>query len=195
MECRFPELCLETEDNKVKPSLLKDSTWNEIQSFENNLLKQAMKKTQSFGPLNLLNLQYELPSFATIPAICESKALKDLSNFDSSGGSLCINSGLKKRARLEFNSLEFMEPIGSGYFKTVYRGIWRGFDVAIARLKKGGPLQEARLLQSIPPHPNIIKFHKYKPSLSWISVFVLLAGQLIMKVLSMQLWSSCPWVN
>eukprot|EP00775_Hariotina_reticulata_P013512 gene13512-13637_t len=51
--------------------------------------------------------------------------------------------------------------IGKGSFKTVYRGRWRNTSVAIVRMRKGGMVTEARLMQQLSSHPNLVQFYRW----------------------------------
>ena len=51
--------------------------------------------------------------------------------------------------------------IGSGHFKTVYRGTWRSYTVAISFMKKGGIHAEARLQRQIAFHPHLLTCYAY----------------------------------
>lgn len=67
---------------------------------------------------------------------------------------------LPSKKRLEFDTLDFIEKIGTGSFKTVYRGRWSSNNVAIARMRKGGVLMEARLMEKLSSHPNLVTYYR-----------------------------------
>lgn len=52
------------------------------------------------------------------------------------------------------------ELIGRGSFKTVYRGRWANTAVAIVGMRKGGLVNEARILHRLSNHPNVIQFFR-----------------------------------
>mmetsp|Transcript_33482 Transcript_33482/g.99671 ORF Transcript_33482/g.99671 Transcript_33482/m.99671 type:complete len:383 (-) Transcript_33482:2062-3210(-) len=60
---------------------------------------------------------------------------------------------------IRYQDLQFNELISKGAFKTVYRGKWNGTRVAIVCMRKGGLVAEARLLQQVSSHPNIVQFY------------------------------------
>lgn len=64
-----------------------------------------------------------------------------------------------KDAGMRFKRLEILEQIGSGSFKNVYRGKWGARQVAVACMQEGGILLEARLLEHIPRHPNLLTIY------------------------------------
>lgn len=56
--------------------------------------------------------------------------------------------------------LYFHEMIGKGSFKTVYRGRWNNTNVAIVSMRRGGMVTEARVLQRMSNHPNLVQFYR-----------------------------------
>ncbi|GMH37065.1 hypothetical protein BSKO_04938 [Bryopsis sp. KO-2023] len=70
-------------------------------------------------------------------------------------------SQLASKNKVEFETLEFIEKIGKGSFKTVFRGRWGSNSVAIVRMRKGGVLVEARLMQKLSSHPNLVTFYRW----------------------------------
>lgn len=61
---------------------------------------------------------------------------------------------------IAFDELVFHQMIGQGSFKSVFRGRWRNTNVAIVRMRKGGLLTEARLMQKLSTHPNLVQFYR-----------------------------------
>ncbi|PNH10331.1 Tyrosine-protein kinase TXK [Tetrabaena socialis] len=51
--------------------------------------------------------------------------------------------------------------IGKGSFKTVYRASWHNTHVAVLAMRHGGMVTEARLLQSLSTHPNLVQFYRW----------------------------------
>lgn len=67
---------------------------------------------------------------------------------------------LDDRYYIPFSELVFHQMIGQGSFKSVFRGRWRNTNVAIVRMRKGGLLTEARLMQQLSTHPNLVQFYR-----------------------------------
>lgn len=67
---------------------------------------------------------------------------------------------LQAKLRVDFADLTFNEMIGKGSFKTVYRGRWNNTAVAIVCMRKGGMVTEARVLQRLSNHPNLVQFYR-----------------------------------
>lgn len=44
--------------------------------------------------------------------------------------------------------------------QTVYRGRWNQTNVAIVRMRKGGTVTEARMMQELSGHPNLVQFYR-----------------------------------
>jgi len=44
--------------------------------------------------------------------------------------------------------------------QTVYRGRWANTPVAIVRMRKGGTVTEARMMQQLSGHPNLVQFYR-----------------------------------
>jgi len=44
--------------------------------------------------------------------------------------------------------------------QTVYRGRWANTNVAIVRMRKGGTVTEARMMQELSGHPNLVQFYR-----------------------------------
>jgi serine/threonine protein kinase len=65
-----------------------------------------------------------------------------------------------------FNELVFHQVVGRGSFKCVYRGSWHNTNVAIVRMHKGGLVTEARLMQQLSTHPNLVQFYRWAWQLS-----------------------------
>eukprot|EP00803_Ostreobium_quekettii_P004159 evm.model.scf_1037.5 EVM.evm.TU.scf_1037.5 scf_1037:22658-32305(+) len=68
---------------------------------------------------------------------------------------------MPKANYINLDMLDRMEVIGSGSFKTVFRGKWGSNDVAIARMRQGGVLPEARLMEKLETHPNLVTFYRW----------------------------------
>jgi len=62
--------------------------------------------------------------------------------------------------RVDFEDLTFHELIGKGSCKTVYRGRWNSTMVAIVCMRRGGAVKEARFLQQLSNHPNLVQFYR-----------------------------------
>lgn len=67
---------------------------------------------------------------------------------------------LESKLRIAFQDLYFHEMIGKGSFKTVYRGRWNNTNVAIVSMRRGGMVTEARVLQRMSSHPNLVQFYR-----------------------------------
>ena len=61
------------------------------------------------------------------------------------------------RLRIDYAELTFHQLIGKGMFKAVYRGRWNNTSVAIVSMRRGGAVTEARLLQRMSNHPNLVQ--------------------------------------
>eukprot|EP00210_Caulerpa_lentillifera_P000088 g84.t1 len=155
-----PELCLKSEAIKGKKSFQQNISWSRVPASENDFMKSISNKCKNTANSNQVAPESALESPIKILTLNNSPPLKDLSNFSYFANHL-VSPGLNRQFRLEFDSLNFFEFVGSGSFKTVYKGSWSGTDVAIVRMKIGGILQEARLLQHIPHHPNINTFYRW----------------------------------
>lgn len=44
--------------------------------------------------------------------------------------------------------------------QAVYRGRWNQTNVAIVRMRKGGTVTEARMMQELSGHPNLVQFYR-----------------------------------
>ena len=58
--------------------------------------------------------------------------------------------------RLELENIVVHDIIGRGHFKTVYRGTWHSYAVAMSVMKTGGIHTEARLQRQIALHPHLL---------------------------------------
>ena len=65
---------------------------------------------------------------------------------------------LQPRLRVDFTDLQFYSVLGKGSYKTVYKGRWRQTTVAIVCMRRGGPVREARIMQRLHAHPNLVQF-------------------------------------
>eukprot|EP00193_Tetraselmis_chui_P001157 CAMPEP_0177751172 /NCGR_PEP_ID=MMETSP0491_2-20121128/228_1 /TAXON_ID=63592 /ORGANISM="Tetraselmis chuii, Strain PLY429" /LENGTH=879 /DNA_ID=CAMNT_0019266259 /DNA_START=609 /DNA_END=3248 /DNA_ORIENTATION=- len=68
---------------------------------------------------------------------------------------------LISRYKVDFDDLTFYKEIGRGSCKTVYHGRWCSTAVAIVRMKKGGMATEARIMQRLGTHPNLVQFYRW----------------------------------
>lgn len=62
--------------------------------------------------------------------------------------------------QVPFEDITFHQLIGKGSFKQVYRGRWKSVNVAIVGMRRGGLVVEARLLQRLGSHPNLLQFYR-----------------------------------
>jgi hypothetical protein len=67
---------------------------------------------------------------------------------------------LQSRSYVPFSELVFHQVVGRGSFKCVYRGSWHNTNVAIVRMHRGGLVTEARLMQQLSTHPNLVQFYR-----------------------------------
>eukprot|EP00878_Enallax_costatus_P019537 GHUV01020612.1.p1 GENE.GHUV01020612.1~~GHUV01020612.1.p1 ORF type:complete len:741 (+),score=196.55 GHUV01020612.1:582-2804(+) len=72
-----------------------------------------------------------------------------------------VGRHIDSQFHIPFGELVFHRVIGHGSFKTVYRGRWRNTNVAIMRMREGGLLTEARLMQKLSTHPNLVQFYRW----------------------------------
>ncbi|KAG2453066.1 hypothetical protein HYH02_002399 [Chlamydomonas schloesseri] len=68
---------------------------------------------------------------------------------------------LDPRIRISFHEITFYKVIGKGSFKTVYRGAWNNTHVAVVAMRRGGLVAEARLLQRLSTHPNLVQLYRW----------------------------------
>eukprot|EP00873_Tetraselmis_striata_P021629 jgi/Tetstr1/441893/TSEL_030102.t1 len=68
---------------------------------------------------------------------------------------------LISRLKVDFNTLKIEKEIGRGSCKTVYLGRWGSTAVAITRMQKGGMATEARIMQRLGTHPNLVQFYRW----------------------------------
>ncbi|KAG2489359.1 hypothetical protein HYH03_012189 [Edaphochlamys debaryana] len=68
---------------------------------------------------------------------------------------------LLDRLQVPFSELTFHALIGRGTFKQVYRGTWNNTQVAIVAMRRGGMVTEARVLQQLGSHPNLVQFYRW----------------------------------
>lgn len=91
----------------------------------------------------------------------------------SSCPSSASGAALQQKLRVDYKDLTFHELIGKGSFKTVYRGRWNNTNVAIICMRKGGMVTEARVLQRLSNHPNLVQFYRYIVTLYCILLWML----------------------
>jgi hypothetical protein len=72
-----------------------------------------------------------------------------------------LRGALSLKLQVDFSELEFFEQIGKGSFKTVFRGRWGSTKVAIVRMRKGGVVTDARVMQRLSTHPNLVQFYRW----------------------------------
>ncbi|WIA33379.1 hypothetical protein OEZ86_006515 [Tetradesmus obliquus] len=68
---------------------------------------------------------------------------------------------LRSRSFVPFSELVFHQIIGRGSFKCVWRGSWHNTAVAIVAMHGGGLVTEARLMQQLGTHPNLVQFYRW----------------------------------
>ncbi|GIL69857.1 hypothetical protein Vretimale_10106 [Volvox reticuliferus] len=68
---------------------------------------------------------------------------------------------LDPRIRIPFREITLHKVIGKGTFKTVYRGSWNNTHVAVVAMRRGGLVAEARLLQRLSIHPNLVQLYRW----------------------------------
>lgn len=74
--------------------------------------------------------------------------------------SASASAALNSRLQVPFCELTFHQLIGKGSFKQVYRGKWNNTNVAIIMMRRGGLVTEARVLQRLSSHPNLVQFYR-----------------------------------
>jgi hypothetical protein len=72
-----------------------------------------------------------------------------------------LQQHLQNRSYVPFSELVFHQVVGRGSFKCVYRGSWHNTIVAIVRMHPGGLVTEARLMQHLSTHPNLVQFYRW----------------------------------
>lgn len=84
------------------------------------------------------------------------------SNASGPGGRPHLGTGSREGLAVDvpFSDLTFHEMIGKGSFKAVFRGRWNNTAVAIVRMTQGGLLTEARIMQQLGNHPNLVQFFR-----------------------------------
>lgn len=73
---------------------------------------------------------------------------------------------LSSKLKIAFEDVVFHQSIGKGSFKSVYRGRWGNTNVAIVRMRQGGMVTEARVLQKLSVHPNLVQFYRWTTDLN-----------------------------
>ncbi|GFR47760.1 hypothetical protein Agub_g9525 [Astrephomene gubernaculifera] len=68
---------------------------------------------------------------------------------------------LDPKIRIPFKEITLHKVIGKGSFKTVYRGSWNNTHVAVVAMRRGGLVAEARLLQRLSTHPNLVQLYRW----------------------------------
>mmetsp|Transcript_39811 Transcript_39811/g.112956 ORF Transcript_39811/g.112956 Transcript_39811/m.112956 type:complete len:904 (+) Transcript_39811:561-3272(+) len=79
----------------------------------------------------------------------------------SDGKRGAVNAAIMGQLKVDFQALKIEEEIGSGNFKIVYRGRWNGTAVAIVKMQAGGMVTEARIMQKLGTHPNLVQFYRW----------------------------------
>ncbi len=72
-----------------------------------------------------------------------------------------IVSVLAEKLRVDFSDIAIGELLGTGSFKSVFRGRWGNTNVAIMCMHGGGMVAEARIMQRISSHPNLVQFYRW----------------------------------
>ncbi|GLI61355.1 hypothetical protein VaNZ11_003718 [Volvox africanus] len=70
-------------------------------------------------------------------------------------------TALQSKLKVPYTDLTFHALIGKGSFKQVYRGKWNNTNVAIVAMRRGGLVTEARLMQRLGAHPNLVQFYRW----------------------------------
>ncbi|KAG2484865.1 hypothetical protein HYH03_016351 [Edaphochlamys debaryana] len=78
-----------------------------------------------------------------------------------SGSTRVEGEDLDPRIRIPFAEISLFKVIGKGTFKTVYRGSWNNTHVAVVSMRRGGLVAEARLLQRLSTHPNLVQLYRW----------------------------------
>ena len=68
---------------------------------------------------------------------------------------------LQSKFQVPHRELTFHQLIGKGTYKAVYRGRWNNTSVAIVCMRKGGMVPEARVLQRMSNHPNLVQLYRW----------------------------------
>ncbi|GIL49207.1 hypothetical protein Vafri_5351 [Volvox africanus] len=71
------------------------------------------------------------------------------------------STALQSKLKVPYTDLTFHALIGKGSFKQVYRGKWNNTNVAIVAMRRGGLVTEARLMQRLGAHPNLVQFYRW----------------------------------
>lgn len=105
----------------------------------------------------------EAPSSSSVsaqPLLQRSAGSVGMATGASVPGSGPSDPRLSARLRVDFKDITFNELIGKGSFKTVYRGRWSNTAVAVVCMRRGGMVTEARMMQSLSTHPNLVQFYR-----------------------------------
>jgi serine/threonine protein kinase len=68
----------------------------------------------------------------------------------------------KQGAIIQSRKIQIMNKIGSGSFGDVWKGIWKGKEVAVKEVKSGADssfLNEIKIMAKLPPHDNVMEVY------------------------------------
>lgn len=119
------------------------------------------------GQVGILSGTSTMLYFVETPEVKEEQKIKNSDELApleevnrSTGPSRVSESALDTKLRVDFQDLTFHKLIGKGSFKSVWRGRWGNTTVAIVSMHKGGMVTEARVLQRLSNHPNMVQFYR-----------------------------------
>lgn len=98
-------------------------------------------------------------SVAAAPVATAGRTLPDAATQRSSSGALQAQQDNK--LHIPLSDLQFHELIGSSPNKALYRGSWNHTSVGVLVLRFSGVVSNARTLQRISSHPNLVQFYRY----------------------------------
>eukprot|EP01118_Nematostelium_gracile_P011678 TRINITY_DN4179_c0_g1_i2.p1 TRINITY_DN4179_c0_g1~~TRINITY_DN4179_c0_g1_i2.p1 ORF type:complete len:581 (+),score=96.76 TRINITY_DN4179_c0_g1_i2:3-1745(+) len=85
-------------------------------------------------------------------------------NTGNYGTLLLVNTVIEPQYVIKMSEISIVGDLGKGASGVVYKGIWRGKEVAVKQLislsdhEKGLFLREYSLMRSLKPHPNVLSF-------------------------------------